>query len=119
MPKHTQRYFMDQGDRYYFDFGMCQSKNGWFQIDTHQDASYFGVWTHPGERRILTYAEGDVTIETFDADGEYVEGLRACLDFYDTASFRARIDGSFGGDAIFERLGAKDLCYPRPPIVAA
>ena len=31
-------------------------------MDTDQDAWYFGVWVHPITRRVVTYAEGDVTI---------------------------------------------------------
>jgi len=33
--------------------------NGWEQISTHQDASYFGVWYSHKCLGVLTYAEGD------------------------------------------------------------
>jgi hypothetical protein len=49
-------------DRYYFDFGPCQPKFGWFQYDTSQDASYFGVWVHKESRETLTLCEGDLTL---------------------------------------------------------
>ena len=29
-------------DRYVYDFGLCSYKNGCAQVDTAQDASYFG-----------------------------------------------------------------------------
>lgn len=32
------------GERYDFDFGECSYANGWAQIDTRQDASYYGTW---------------------------------------------------------------------------
>lgn len=34
----------------------------WEQYDTSQDAWYFGVWANKARLRILTYAEGDVTL---------------------------------------------------------
>ena len=33
------------GDRYTYDFGLCSFEKGWAQVDTAQDASYFGTWT--------------------------------------------------------------------------
>ncbi len=30
-------------DRYTYDFGLCSYENGWAQVDTAQDASYFGT----------------------------------------------------------------------------
>ena len=34
-------------DRYLYDFGLCRYANGWAQVDTGQDASYFGTWANP------------------------------------------------------------------------
>ena len=48
--------FYPEGDRYLFD-GIA----GNYQIDTWQDAWYFGMWINPKERSISTYAEGDFT----------------------------------------------------------
>ncbi len=62
-------------DRYKYDFGRCSSANGWAQIDTRQDASYFGSWINPTERKTLSYCEGDVTECSFDTDAELVEEI--------------------------------------------
>ena len=35
------------GDRYVYDFGLCTYEKGWAQVDTAQDASYFGTWANP------------------------------------------------------------------------
>ena len=35
------------GDRYVYDFGLCRYEKGWAQIDTAQDASFFGTWADP------------------------------------------------------------------------
>jgi hypothetical protein len=50
------------GDRYKFDFELCTRAKGWQQYDTKQDASHFGIWVNVSEKRILTFAEGDVSI---------------------------------------------------------
>ncbi len=52
-----------QADRYVYDFGSCSYANGFAQIDTRQDASYFGTWCSPERRMIVNYCEGDVTIQ--------------------------------------------------------
>jgi hypothetical protein len=65
------------GDRYIFDFDKCTYARGWFQVDTRQDASYYGNWLNPSERKFKTYAEGDVSDITFDSDEEMVEWVRS------------------------------------------
>jgi hypothetical protein len=47
-------------DRYLYDFKLCTTGKGWAQIDTSQDASYYGQWINPVEREILCYCEGDI-----------------------------------------------------------
>lgn len=71
----VERWFSDRLTRYTFD-GLCDRSTGWAQYDTEQDASYFGVWVHIEERRILTYAEGDITLVSCRDDAH----LKAELD---------------------------------------
>ena len=74
------RDFVD-GDRYLYDFKYCTEAEGWKQYDTKQDASYFGVWVHLQKRKIVTFAEGDVssttcpTIEGFNNELEYMRAF--------------------------------------------
>lgn len=58
------------GKRYAYDFGSCTTERGWAQIDTSQDASYFGQWINPEKRAILCYCEGDVILTECDNDAE-------------------------------------------------
>ena len=51
------------GDRYVYDFGLCSYENGWAQVDTAQDASYFGTWANPTRLMIFSYCEGDTTLK--------------------------------------------------------
>jgi hypothetical protein len=60
------------GDRYKYDFEICTYAEGWAQLDTSQDASYFGTWLNPTLRQTLCYCEGDVTVVTVDTDEELV-----------------------------------------------
>ncbi len=68
-------------ERYHWDFGPCGPETGWKQYDTSQDAPYFGVWVHPEERKILTFAEGDLTLvecptlDTFKAELDNAAGF--------------------------------------------
>jgi hypothetical protein len=34
----------------------------WYQIDSPQDAPYYGQWTNPVTLQQLEYAEGDITL---------------------------------------------------------
>ena len=63
------------GDRYRYDVGLCSTKNGFAQIDTSQDAWYFGTWANPERLMIVCYCEGDVTIQTADTPAEFVAEL--------------------------------------------
>jgi hypothetical protein len=57
-------------DRYLFDFRKCTYEKGWAQVDTSQDASYFGQWVNPKERKIFAYIEGDLVLTQVDTDAE-------------------------------------------------
>lgn len=74
--------FNPETDRYEFDFNKCSYSNGWFQVDTYQDAGYFGIWTNPTTREIVTYAEGDITRVVCDDDNSYAIELRTTASYY-------------------------------------
>jgi hypothetical protein len=101
--------FNPMTDRYAFDFKACTYEAGWVQVDTYQDASYFGIWTNPTARMIVTYAEGDISRIEADTDDEYVEILKGTMDCYTDGSDRwphAKIDPGLGAtrDAHVERF---------------
>ena len=59
-----------------FDFGRCSINLGWAQVDTTEDASYFGIGTHPDQRIILQYAEGDIIEDCYgNDDASYAQAL--------------------------------------------
>ena len=72
---HTED-FMDNIERYHFDFGECSHHLGYAQVDTSQDAPYFGIWTNPTTLTTVKYLEGDVYRDTAESVEEYVEFIR-------------------------------------------
>jgi len=73
--KIIQDYFISQLDRYYFDNNECSYKKGWAQLDTEQDAHYFGMWINPTKLRIMSYMEGDIVERQFDNVEELIQYL--------------------------------------------
>lgn len=55
-------------NRYNMDFEMPA---GFYQIDTDQDAPYFGAWCSHEQQQVLTFAEGDISLETFFEPAAY------------------------------------------------
>ena len=103
------------GDRYRYDMGNCSYANGWAQIDTYQDAPYFGVWTNPERREIFTYCEGDLTLEKCDSADEYTQAIRDAISFYDSPRTPCRIDPGVNHDGpmalAFKALGLGDMLH--------
>ena len=110
----TQRLFDANTDRYAFDFDACHFKKGYAQIDTHQDASYFGTWANPFCLKIVTYAEGDITIQTAKTDTEFAAAIKRIDQWNREQDARgAKIDGMCDDEIIakFELLGLHDLLH--------
>ena len=63
-------------DRYKFDFNLCTAEKGYAQIDTSQDAWYYGNWANPKDLKIVSYCEGDVTITTYNHSNGFVRQIR-------------------------------------------
>ncbi len=63
-------------DRYRYDFNICTPSNGFAQIDTSQDASYYGTWANPFTFVIYNYCEGDITKTICEDAKEFAAELR-------------------------------------------
>ena len=100
-------------DRYIYDFRACTYEKGWAQIDTRQDASYYGTWTNPDRRELFNYCEGDTTLTRCDTDAEYIQAVRECADWNKSSGYWIGIDPGFG-ESMKERfvaLGLADLLH--------
>ena len=107
--------FDPMADRYKFDTGMCSVKNGYAQVDTNQDASYYGTWTNPHKLVMVTFAEGDIDVTTFDDVDEYCKFIRKFAEWHNKHSIR----GFLGIDPMlsqsltdrFKEIGLTDLLH--------
>ena len=82
--------FYPSGDRYMFD-GLY----GNYQIDSSQDAWYFGMWINPKEKSISIYAEGDFTKKKFlDTESLLLELLKIS-EFHKDSETPVTVDVSF------------------------
>lgn len=76
----TTRGFEPDSNRYKYDFTLLQK--GWQQWDTTEDASYFGIWVHPTNLKIFTFAEGDTILQEYTTAAAYEAELERLSDFY-------------------------------------
>jgi hypothetical protein len=101
-------------DRYIYDFGLCSYDNGWAQVDTAQDSSYFGTWANPIRLLIFNYCEGDTTLKEARSAEEFAAELRE-IDAWNRALGygAARIDPGFDPvmKAAFEGQGLADMLH--------
>lgn len=103
-----------EADRYLFDFKLCTYAKGWAQLDTAQDAWYFGNWVNPTERKLVSYAEGDMAITTCETDEEFATAVREACEWHRQRDGRlGRIDPGLDPamKATFEALGLGDCLH--------
>lgn len=108
------RDFQPLSDRYAFDCGPCSYANGFAQIDTKQDASYFGFWCSPGARTIVGFSEGDVTTTVCETDEVFVREIRELARWNDEAGYGPMKIDALCHDELrqaFEKLGLADLLH--------
>ena len=105
--------FHPMTDRYAFDCRHCTVANGWAQVDTRQDASYYGTWTNPFTLKIVTYCEGDITVEEAETPQEYVEAVHKLKAWNEESDRWLGIDGMLNDTIIaeFNKLGLGELLH--------
>ena len=103
------RAFLPMTNRYRFDFGACHFHKGFAQIDTKQDAPYYGAWANPVELRVVEFCEGDLTVTQCDSAAEFVEYIRG----FATNEWFIGIDGMCSKNIIrsFTSLGLAELLH--------
>jgi hypothetical protein len=106
MKKETWTEFC--ADRYKYDFDKCSFKKGWAQIDTSQDASYYGKWCNPTTLEIFSFVEGDCTSSTCENVEEFVQELEDFKKFDNSM----RID-AYKNEHKFKELGLAHLLHKR------
>jgi hypothetical protein len=105
--------FLFCADRYRFDFNECTTGNGYAQVDTGSDASYFGIWANPFTLTTVSFVEGDVYRNTAENEQEFIEELHNIRDFHNENDKFKGIDPGFNEalKARFIDLGLKELLH--------
>ena len=75
MQRHTEH---ADGDRYAYDWGACSD---FAQIDTSEDASWFGMWACPVRLVVFTFCEGDCTTVKCETAAEFRDEMHRVRDF--------------------------------------
>lgn len=104
----------EPSDRYYFDFEECTVSRGFAQVDTAQDASYFGNWVNPLQLEYVGYCEGDVTRIKFDTPQEFCKFMREFSEWETKHNGKpAKIDGMCSAKLItaFKNLGLAGMLH--------
>lgn len=101
-------------DRYEFDFRKCMPSAGWAQLDTYQDAPYYGTWVNPTLRQIFNYCEGDVTLTKCDTDSDFAEALLDCINWNKRRGYFIGIDPCcvMKIRVTLEELGFQEYLHP-------
>jgi hypothetical protein len=101
-------------DRYIYDFDLCTTSKGYAQVDTEQDAHYYGTWANPFDLIVISYCEGDVCISKAANEQEFIDELNAIKQWNIDNGWRFKgIDPGFN-EALknrFIELGLSDLLY--------
>jgi hypothetical protein len=99
-------------DRYKYDFRKCLPADGWAQLDTRQDASYYGNWVNPLTLELFSYCEGDIVHTKCADEADFIATLRTCVEWHREREYFIGIDGMLNEPIIsaLTRLGfAADL----------
>lgn len=105
--------FILNGERYAFDAKLCRATDGWAQLDTKQDASYYGQWANPLTLEYVSYCEGDVTHIRYDSAEEFTAGIQETVQWHQRAGYWLGIDGMLRPEIIeaFTRLGLSEYLH--------
>jgi hypothetical protein len=94
-----------------FVFRNCTYAEGWVQIDTNQDASYYRMWCHPVKRQIVSYHDGHITITRCTDDETFVAEMRRTAELNREWGYWIGIDAGEDQRHRFIHLGLADLLH--------
>ena len=97
--------------RYIFDNRL---PSDYAQLDTSEDASWYGNWASAQRLAFISYAEGDCCITTCDSEEEFVSEFTRFKEFCDRVGYDFKgIDPGLDPDhkAEWERVGLGSFLY--------
>ena len=101
-------------DRYAFDFNICSIDKGFAQIDTEQDAHYFGNWGNPFTLKLFSYTEGDIVETVCDNEQEFIDQMERINSWNIEQGFKpVKVDPGFntGLKEQFIKLGLEHFLH--------
>lgn len=102
--------FIEDAERYDFDRTLCWAKGStWAQVDTDQDAWYYGNWADPVSKSIVSYAEGDLVVIKCDTAEEFCLELNRMAAWHATQDSYLRIDPKEKHESLWLELGLRHL----------
>lgn len=109
------RGFDPMAERYKYDFRLCTPDKGFAQLDTRQDASYYGNWINPLTRQLVSYCEGDTTFTECDDDADFVTTVRECCEWHKERGYFIGIDPMchIEIETAFDHLGLGEFLHGR------
>ena len=101
--KVSGQMFYDR-DRYFYDWGPCR---GWPQLDTNQDASYYGTWCHPKMLVFVSFIEGEETVIELGSEREFIKEINDWYKSMKDGGHNPRIDPGLKDEisSELERMG--------------
>ena len=101
------------GDRYRYDFRLCRAAAGWAQLDTRQDAPYFGNWINPLTLKLMSYCEGDTTLTVCEDEADFIATVRECVRWHTEREYFIGIDGMCSEPIIaaFTNMGLAEFLH--------
>ncbi len=106
--------FYNSAERYDWDFGDCSPSNGFAQMDTGQDAWYYGNWSNPTTFTLVSYAEGDLDTTVCNSAEEFCAEIRKFVAWNNAEQLRFKgIDAMLSPvlEKAFVDLGLGDLLH--------
>ena len=104
-----KKFYQDEVDRYYFDTTL----KGFSQLDTKQDAPWFGNWLDPINQKLVTFAEGDICLATETNSNAFAKRVRMICNWYKENNTFIGIDpmGNEPAREAYKSLGLTDLLH--------
>lgn len=90
--------------RYKYDTGMCSASKGWAQLDSRQDAPYYGTWVNPITLEIFNYCEGDLTHTQCDDAADFSVELNKTIAWNQEAGYWIGIDPGWPDTEACDRI---------------
>jgi hypothetical protein len=100
------------GDRYKYD-ARYQRADGWAQLDSKQDASYYGQWVNPIQLKLFSYCEHDTCLTECEDEADFIATVRECVRWNTEAGYFEGIDAMSDPPILeaFTRMGLAEFLH--------